>query len=122
MFELRDRGGELAERLAHQPRLAARQLVAHLAFELGARRQRRDGIDDQHVDRAGAHQRVGDLQRLLAGIGLRDQQVVDIDAELAGIDRIERMLRVDEGADAAALLRLGDGVQRERRLAGDSGP
>ena len=27
-------------------------------------------VDHQHVDRAGAHQRVGDLQRLLAGIGL----------------------------------------------------
>jgi hypothetical protein len=38
------------------------------------------------IDRAGAHQRVGDLQRLLAGVGLRDQQVVEIDAQLAGID------------------------------------
>ena len=96
--------------------------IAHLAFDFGARRQRRDRIDDQHVDRAGAHQRVGDLQRLLAGIGLRDQQVVEIDAELAGIDRIERMLGVDEGADAALLLGLGDGVQRQRRLAGGFRP
>ena len=79
-----DRGGELAQRLAHQPRLQAGQGVAHLAFELGARHQRRDRIDHQHVDRAGAHQRVGDLERLLAGIGLRDQQVVDIDARACG--------------------------------------
>ena len=91
--------------------------VAHLAFEFGARHQRRDRIDHQHVDRAGAHQRVGDLQRLLAGVGLRDQQVVDIDAELAGIDRVERVFGVDEGADAALLLRLGHGVQRQRGLA-----
>jgi hypothetical protein len=27
------------------------------------------------------------------------------------------VLGIDEGADAAALLRLGDGVQRQRRLA-----
>ena len=32
------------------------------------------------------------------------------------------MLRVDEGADAAALLRLGDGVERKRRLAGGFRP
>jgi hypothetical protein len=91
--------------------------VAHLAFEFGARRQRRHRVDHQHVDGAGAHQRVGDLQRLLAGVGLRDQQVRRGDAELAGIDRVERVLGVDEGADAALLLRLGDGVQRQRRLA-----
>ena len=91
--------------------------IAHLALDLGPRRQRRDRIDHQHVDRARAHQRVGDLQRLLARVGLGDQQVVEIDAELAGIDGIERMFGVDEGADAAVLLRLGDDMQRQRRLA-----
>ena len=49
-----------------------------------------------------------DFERLLAGVGLRDQQVVDIDAELAGIDRIERVFGVDEGADAALLLGFSD--------------
>jgi hypothetical protein len=29
-----------------------------------------------------AHERLGDLERLLAGVGLRDQQLVDVDAEL----------------------------------------
>ena len=91
--------------------------VAHFAFQLGARHQGGDVVNHQHVDRAGADQRVGDLQPLLAGIGLPDQQVVDIDAELAGIDRVERVFGVDEGADAAALLRLGDGVQSEGGLA-----
>jgi hypothetical protein len=71
----RDRRGQLAQRLAHQPRLQARQAVAHLAFELGARRQRRHRIDHQHINRAGAHQRIGDFQRLLAGVGLRNQQL-----------------------------------------------
>jgi hypothetical protein len=46
--------------------------------------QRRDGVDDQHVDRAGAHQRVGDLERLLAGIGLAEiSSSSTFDAELA---------------------------------------
>ena len=79
-------------------------------------------IDHQHVDRAGAHQRVGDLERLLAVVGLRNQEVIDIDAELPRIDRIERVLGIDEGADAALLLGLGDGVQRERGLAGGFRP
>src|SRR5262249_996111 len=38
------------------------------------------------------------------------------DAELARVRDVERVLRVDERADAAALLRLGDDVERERRL------
>ena len=112
-----DRGGELAQRLAHQPRLQAGHAVAHLAFELGARHQRGDRIDHQHVDRTRAHQRVGDLERLLAGIGLGNEQIVDIDAELAGIDRIERVLGIDEGADAALLLGFRQAMQRERGFA-----
>ena len=116
-FDLRDRAGELAHRLAHQARLQAGERIAHLAFEFGLGRQRRDRVDHQHVDGAGAHQRVGDLERLLAAVGLRDQQLVDLDAELAGIVRIERMLGVDEGGDAAVLLRLGDDMQRQRGLA-----
>ncbi len=58
--------GQLAQRLAHEARLHAGLHVAHLALELGLGRQRRDRVDDQHVDGAGAHERVGDLQRLLA--------------------------------------------------------
>ena len=33
--------------------------------------------------------------------GWRDQQLVDVDAELRGVARVERVLGVDEGADAA---------------------
>jgi len=62
----------------------------------------RRGHRERGVNRAGAHQGVADFQRLpLAGVGLRDQELIDIDAELSGIDRIERVLSVDEGADAA---------------------
>jgi hypothetical protein len=107
-----DRGGELAQRLAHQPRLQAGLHVAHFAFEFGARDKRRHRIDHQNVDGARANQRVGDLQRLLAMVGLRDQEFVDIAPELARIDRVERVLRIDEGADATLLLRFRDGVQR----------
>ena len=66
-----DRSGELAQRLRHQARLQPGQRVAHLAFDLGFWCQRRDGIDHDQVDRPGTHQCVGDLERLLAGVGLR---------------------------------------------------
>ena len=61
-------------------------------------------------------QHVGDLERLLTGVGLRDEQRVDVDAELARVLRVERVLGVDEGGDAACALRVGDRVERQRRL------
>ena len=114
---LGDRGGELAQRLAHQPRLQAGQAVAHLAFDLGPRRQGRHRVDDDDVHRAGAHQGVGDLQRLLAGVRLGDQQVVEVDPQLVGVGGIQRVLGVDEGGGAAGLLHLGHHVQGQGGLA-----
>ncbi len=87
VLDLEIEAGELAQRLAHQPRLQTGQRIAHLAFEFGLGRQRRDRVDHDDVDAAGAHQRVGDFQRLFARVGLGDQHFVDIDAELLGIDR-----------------------------------
>src|SRR6266481_2118147 len=92
--------------------------VAHLALELSTRNEGSHRIDYQDVYRTGADERVGDLERLLARIGLGDQQIVDIDPELAGIARVERMLGVDEGAGPTAALRLRNHVQREGRLTG----
>ena len=91
--------------------------VTHLALDLGARHERGNRVDDDDVDRAGADQRVGDLERLLAGVGLRHQQRVAVDAELARVLRVEGVLGVDEGRDATGPLSVGDRVQRERRLA-----
>ncbi len=101
-----DVAGELAQRLGHQARLQADVHVAHFAFDFGLGHQRRHRVDDDHVDRAGAHQHVGDFEGLLAGVRLRDQQVVDVDAELLGVRRVERVLGVDEGGGAAGLLAL----------------
>ena len=111
-----DVAGELAQRLRHEPGLQAHVRVAHLAFDFGLRRERGDRVDDDDVDGARAHEHVGDLERLLAGVGLRDQQIVDVDADLAGVRRVERVLGVDERRGAAELLDLGDDLQRERGL------
>ena len=65
---------QLAQRLAHQARLQPDVLIAHLAFDLRARHQRRDGVDHDQVDSAAAHERLCDLQRLLAVVRLTDQE------------------------------------------------
>ena len=46
------------EVVGYQTRLQARQGIAHLAVDFGARRQGRDGIDHEDVDCTGTHQRV----------------------------------------------------------------
>ena len=66
---------------------------------------------------SGSDQRAGDLQRLLPVIGLRNQQIIDIDAQLARVNRIERVLDIDECRHAADLLRFGDHLQRDGRFA-----
>src|ERR1035441_144168 len=62
---LRHRTGQLAQGLAHQPRLQTHLRLAHLAVELSLGHQCGDRIDDQDVDRARPHQRLHNLQRLL---------------------------------------------------------
>ena len=96
--------------------------VAHLALDLGAGHEGGDGVDDDDVERAGADQHVGDLERLLTGVGLADQQRVGVDADGAGVLGVERVLGVDERGDAAGGLGVGHRVQGHRRLPEDSGP
>ena len=54
-------------------------------------------------------------------VGLRDQQVVDVHAELAGVGGVEGVLGVDKGGQAAGLLRLGDDLQADGGFAGGFG-
>ena len=91
--------------------------VAHLAFDLRTRHERGDRVDDDHVERARADEHVGDLERLLTGVGLRDVEVVDVHADGRGVHRVHRVLGVDVGADTTVALRLGDHVHGERGLA-----
>ena len=110
-------GGELAQRLAHQPGLEADVGVAHLALDLGPGHERGHRVDHDDVERARADQHVGDLERLLPGVGLGDEQLVDVDADGRRVHRVHRVLGVDVGAHAAVALGLGDHVHGEGRLA-----
>ena len=122
MSVLFERAGELAERLAHQPGLETDMRVAHLAFDLGLRRQRRDRVDRDDCESARADEELADLERLLARVRLRDEELVDVDADPLRVGRIHGVLGVDERADAAAALRLRDHVVDERRLTRRLGP
>jgi hypothetical protein len=91
--------------------------VAHLSLDLGPRYERGDRVDHHDVERAGPNEHVRDLERLLARVGLRDEELVDVHAEPLRVRRIERVLRIDERGDPALALRLGDHVETDRRLA-----
>ena len=66
---------------------------------------------------APADQELGDLERLLPRVGLRDEEIIDIDADVLGVRRVHRVLGIDERTDAATTLRFRDHVVDERRLA-----
>ena len=97
--------------------MQAGQRVAHFAFELGLGRERGDRVDDDQINRAGAGERVHNFERLLAGVGLGNQQLLQVDAELLGVLDVERVFGVDKGAGAAELLHFSDDLQRQRGFA-----
>jgi hypothetical protein len=90
--------------------------VAHLTLDLGPRHQCGDRVDHDDVQRTGPDQHVRDLQRLLTGVWLRDQQRVGVDAQLLRVVRVQRVLGVDERRDAAGPLGIRHRVQRDRGL------
>src|SRR5512133_91801 len=113
-----DDTGQLAQRLGHQTGLQSHMGITHVALDLSLGHQGRHRVDHQHVDGTAAHQCFGDFQGLLTGIRLRDQQVIGLDAQLAGITDIQGVLGIHEGCDAAGLHGLGNDVQGKGRLAG----
>ena len=100
----------------------AHHRVADLAVQLGAGDQRGHGVHHQHVDGAGADQRLGDVQSLLAGIRLGDQQAVDVHTQGPGIGRFQGVLHVDVSGLAAVALGGGDHVQGQGGLTGGLRP
>lgn len=112
----RDDAGDFAKSLAHEACLEPHERVAHIAFDFGFRDECGYGVHDDKVDGTGANERVDDFERLLAMVGLGDDERIDVDADFFGIGRIERMFGVDEGAGSSGLLHFGDGMEGERGL------
>jgi hypothetical protein len=94
------------------------EAIAHFAFDLGLGHERRHAIQHDDLKHAGADQRLADFERLLGGIRLGDVQIIDIHADAGRIGRIHGVFHIDESADAAQSLCLGNGVQADGGLAG----
>src|SRR5699024_9329174 len=77
----RQRPGEFPQRLRHQARLQPHVRITHFPFDLSFGNEGGDGVDDDDVQRAGADEHVSDLQGLLPGVGLGDEQRVGVDSE-----------------------------------------
>jgi hypothetical protein len=92
--------------------------VAHFTFDFLLGHQRRHRVDDHQVHRTGPHQDLHDLERLLSGVRLGHQQVVDIHTQLLGVLDIEGVLRVHVGRHPAGALDIGREVKSESGLAG----
>ncbi len=73
-FERDDGAGELAQGLAHQPRLHAHESVADLSLDLGLGYECRNRVDDDDIDGIGQEQHLGDLKGFLGATRLADQQ------------------------------------------------
>ena len=93
-------------------------LVAHFTIQFRLGDQSGHRIDNDDVDCTGSYQGAGDLESLFAAVGLRNQQIIHIHAEVAGVCRIERVLRIDKSSRSARALRLGDDLERDSGLAG----
>ena len=96
--------------------------VAHFALDLRARNERRHGVHNDNIDGVGAHERLGDLERLFAGIRLRNEQRIHVYAERGRIDRVKCVLHVDKRRVAAHFLAFGDAVERQGGLTGGFRP
>ena len=113
--------GELAEGLAHEAGLQTHVVVAHFTVDFGLGHEGSYRVDDDDVDGTGTYEGFGDVQGLLTGVGLRDEERLDIDAQLAGVHGIKGVFGVDEGGYTAKLLGFGNGVEGEGSLTGGFG-
>ena len=92
--------------------------IAHIAVNLCLRYQCGDGVNDYDIDSSGPDHGLRDLQCLLAAVRLGNIEVVDVDADILGIDRIQCVLSINESRNSAPLLHFSDHVERHCCLTG----
>ncbi len=79
-------------------------------------------IDDEKVHRSPGKERARDRQALVEGLGIDEEEPLELDAAGDGLDRIEAPGEVEPGDDRTGRLGLGGEPEREGRLARRSGP
>jgi len=90
-------------------------------LDLGLGNQGGHRVHHHQVHRPRSHQDLDDLEGLLAGVGLGDEEVVHVHPELPGVLDVEGVLGIDVGRHPARLLDVGHQVEAERGLAGRLG-
>src|SRR3990172_7632213 len=96
--------------------------IPHLPFNLRLGNQGGDRIDHDHTHSSAADEHLRYLKRLLTGIRLRNQQIVDIYPETPGVGGIQRVLGIDEGGYPSLSLSLGYSMQCNRGFSGGFRP
>ena len=117
-FGFGQNGGQLAQGLAHKPRLHPHRSHTHLAFQFGLGHQGGHGINHDHIQRVGARQCLANSQRLFATVGLGHQQIVQVHSQAFGVGGIQRVLGVNERGQSARSLRMRDDVEHQSGFAG----
>ena len=117
-----DGPGELAQGLGHEPGLQPHVGVAHLPFQLRPGHQGCHAIYHHRVYRACAHQVLGYLQRLFRAVGLRYEELLQVDPAAPSVGRVKGMFCIYVGGSAPLLLSLGHYVESQRGLAGSLRP
>ncbi len=114
---LGDHGREFAHRLAHQTGLQTDVRIANFAVEFLLGNQSRHRVDHDDIHRIRLDKHLGDVHRFFTMARLAHKQGFQIDPQLLGPTGVEGVFRVDEGRDAAGLLRLGHHMQGQSRFA-----
>lgn len=95
--------------------------ITHLALDLSLRGQSGHRVNNDELQGTRADEGVSNLESLLTIVRLAHQQGICIDPEFACVFRVESVLGVNKGTDAAFSLGISDCVQSHRRLAGGFG-
>jgi hypothetical protein len=108
----------LPQGLGHEPRLQPHVGIPHFALDLRLGGEGRYRVHHDHIHGPRAHQHIGNLQGLLAGIRLGHQQLTHLDPQPLRVARIQRMLGIHKGGNPALLLGLGDDLEGQGGLTG----
>src|SRR5215203_2064402 len=95
--------------------------VAHLSLDLSPGYEGCHRVYDDYVEGAASDERIRYLQGLFAVVRLGEVEILEVDADGLGVARVDGVLGVDESGEATRLLRFGDDVQGEGRLAAGLG-
>ena len=100
-----------SQRLAHEARLKAHRGVSNLSLNLCTRHEGGDGVYDHNVNGARPDKHVANLERLLAGVWLGDEHLVNVYTDASRITWVKRVLGVNESDNATHSLRLGKDLE-----------